>query len=214
MPAFSRTRAKNLLRAALQTNRCVWRALFGPRLQLPAGMFSYPAVGNHCRFSFPKNIVCHRNVRLLQGACTLADPKGKIVLHEGVTICRYTILQSVGGVLTIGAYSLVGDHCNLYAQGNLQIGEGVMIAAGCRIIPSEHTFALPNVPIGAQPCKTSGIAIQDGAWLGTNVVVLDGVTIGAGAVVGAGSVVTKSIPAFAIAIGSPARVHKMRPGHG
>ena len=47
-------------------------------------------------------------------------------------------------------------------------------------------------------------------WIGSYVIILDGVTIGDGAVIGAGSVVTKNIPPYAIAVGNPARVIKYR----
>jgi acetyltransferase-like isoleucine patch superfamily enzyme len=48
--------------------------------------------------------------------------------------------------------------------------------------------------------------LREGCWIGANTVILPGVTIGKNAVVGASSVVTKSIPDYAIAVGNPARV--------
>jgi acetyltransferase-like isoleucine patch superfamily enzyme len=54
------------------------------------------------------------------------------------------------------------------------------------------------------------ILIEDDAWIGFGVIVLDGVHIGSGAVIGAGSVVTRDIPANAIAAGIPAKVIRMR----
>ena len=54
------------------------------------------------------------------------------------------------------------------------------------------------------------IRIGAGCWLGDNVTILEGVEIGDGAVVGAGAVVTKSVPAYAIAVGNPARVVRYR----
>jgi acetyltransferase-like isoleucine patch superfamily enzyme len=52
------------------------------------------------------------------------------------------------------------------------------------------------------------VFIGDDCWIGGNVSILPGVTIGNGCTIGAGSVVTKSIPAFSVAVGSPARVIK------
>jgi acetyltransferase-like isoleucine patch superfamily enzyme len=54
--------------------------------------------------------------------------------------------------------------------------------------------------------KVQPVLIREGAWLGQNVVVCPGVTIGKGAVVGANSVVTTSIPDYCVAVGAPAKV--------
>ncbi|MCB0501084.1 MAG: hypothetical protein KDD32_00210 [Bacteroidetes bacterium] len=50
--------------------------------------------------------------------------------------------------------------------------------------------------------------IKDKAWIGFNVIILKGVTIGEGAVVGAGSVVTKDVPDYTIVVGNPAKLIK------
>ena len=60
------------------------------------------------------------------------------------------------------------------------------------------------------PENDLGVVIEDDVWIGTRAIVLGGVTIGRGAVIGAGAVVTKSIPPYAIAAGSPARVLRYR----
>ena len=69
-----------------------------------------------------------------------------------------------------------------------------------------------NGTIGDKPdvetIKSAPIIIKDKAWLGFNVIIMKGVTIGEGAVIGAGSVVTKDIPDYAIACGNPAKVVK------
>ena len=64
----------------------------------------------------------------------------------------------------------------------------------------------PEFPPLQQPFIESPTKIEDKVWIGANVTVLKGVTIGKNAVIGAGSVVTKSIPENAIAIGAPAKV--------
>lgn len=52
------------------------------------------------------------------------------------------------------------------------------------------------------------VTIGDDCWIGGNVTILPGVTIGKGTTIGSGSVVTKSIPEFSVAVGSPAKVIK------
>lgn len=175
---------------------------------------NYPRIDGLCEFRYPERIVVGRDVKFLRGASVLADPAGRIEIDDESAIARYAVVQAVGGIISIGKDSTIGDFCSLYGQGNLTIGSQVMIAAGVRIIPNAHTFDDPLLPIGKQPCCALGIVIKDGVWIGVNAVILDGVTIGEGAIVGAGSVVTKDIPGYAIVAGVPAKVIKYRPGFG
>jgi len=69
-----------------------------------------------------------------------------------------------------------------------------------------HNFRDSTRLIREQGVTYKGIVIEDDVWIGSKATIVDGVTIGQGAVIGAGSVVTKSIPAYAIAVGVPARV--------
>ena len=55
-----------------------------------------------------------------------------------------------------------------------------------------------------------GIIIEDDCWLGSHVTVTKGVRIGKGSVIGANSVVTKDIPPYSVAVGTPAKVIKKR----
>jgi len=116
-----------------------------------------------------------------------------------------------GGSITIGADTHIHPHCQLSAyKASIRIGCGVQIAPCCAFYPYDHGCA-PGESIVNQPLQTKGdIVIDDDAWLGYGVIVLSGVRIGKGAVIGAGSVVTQDIPDNAIAVGSPARVVKMR----
>ena len=59
--------------------------------------------------------------------------------------------------------------------------------------------------------KSKGdIIIKDDVWIGTNAIILSGVTIGQGAIIAAGAVVTKDVPPYAIAGGNPAQIIKYR----
>ncbi len=173
---------------------------------------NYPRIDALCEFRYPEKILLGRNVKFLRGAVILADPIGRIEINDDSAIARFAVVQAAGGTILIGKDSTIGDFCNLYGQGGLEIGDNVMIAAGVRIVPNQHTFDDPLVSINHQPCRALGIVIKNGVWVGANAVILDGVTIGEGAIVGAGSVVTKDIPSHAIAAGVPAKVIKYRPG--
>jgi acetyltransferase-like isoleucine patch superfamily enzyme len=174
----------------------------------PAGYISVSAKIYGSEIKFGKNIYIDDYVVIYQGL-----EGGAVILEEKVQILRGTIMQTgSGGHISIGTGSCIQPNCQFSAHGGggITIGSGVQIAPKCSFYPYDHSFE-PDELIGRQPLKTKGgIVIGDDALLGVGVIVLDGVRIGKGAVIGAGSIVTKDIPAGAIAIGSPARVIKMR----
>lgn len=100
---------------------------------------------------------------------------------------------------------------------------GSFVACGGRLVvrSSNHHTGYPNMQdwtqrhvIGSR-CQVIGqskgpVEIKSACWIGDSVIILPGVTIGYGAVIGAGSVVTKSVPDFAVAVGNPAKVIKYR----
>ena len=86
------------------------------------------------------------------------------------------------------------------------IEDNVLLADGLRIYPSNHKFADTKKPIALQgDTNTRPVVIKSGSWIGANVIILPGVTIGRNSVVGAGSVVTKNIPDFVVAAGKPGK---------
>lgn len=100
---------------------------------------------------------------------------------------------------------------NTVIRGYFKIGNDVAIAPNCTIIGANHNFQRTDIVIKQQGVSNrGGIIIEDDVWIGANCVVLDGVTIGKGSVIGAGSIVTKSIPPFSIAVGNPCKVIKSR----
>ncbi len=89
----------------------------------------------------------------------------------------------------------------------VEIGEHCMLANGCFVTDGAHRFDDPEKPVPWQGFTSKGpTRIGDNVWCGANVVVTSGVTIGERAVIGANSVVTRDVPAHAIAAGAPARV--------
>jgi acetyltransferase-like isoleucine patch superfamily enzyme len=175
--------------------------------------YIYPSIEPLCDFKFTSRIFVSANVRFLRGAVVISDAIGSIKIGENSVICRYAIVQSCGGQMIIGKSTLIGDYTNLYAQGNLFIGDNVMLASGVRVIPNTHTFDIPFLSVQEQPSVTKGVEIKDGVWIGTNAVILDGVTIGEGAIIGAGSVVNHNVLPYEIVVGVPAKHLRMRPGH-
>lgn len=142
---------------------------------------------NHCELSIGSHSI-------IEGAILFDKDEAKV---------------SVGDRTFIGASTLV-------CADNITIGDDVLISWGCTIVDHDsHSIDFhsrskdvenwltgfknwTNVKVGA-------VHIMDKVWLGFNVIVLKGVTIGEGAVVGAGSVVTKNVKPYTIVAGNPAR---------
>ena len=142
---------------------------------------------------------------------------GRVELGTRVHIYRGTIIEvGHGGSVVVGESSHIQTNCNLKGfVSDLRIGSHVQIAPQCTFSPYEHNFDDLAMPIRDQGLRSKGpIIVEDDAWLGVGVRVLEGVTIGTGSIIGAGSVVTQDIPPFAIAVGVPARVVGYRGGRG
>lgn len=116
-----------------------------------------------------------------------------------------TINNGVGDVL-IGARTRIGMSNVLI--GPVNIGDDVMFAQNIVLSGLNHGYENVNVVPHEQSVTKSPIIIEDEVWLGANVVVVAGVTIGKHSVIAAGAVVTKSIPPYAVAVGNPAKVIK------
>jgi acetyltransferase-like isoleucine patch superfamily enzyme len=103
------------------------------------------------------------------------------------------------------------------ATGNLTIGaareviieDDVLLASNIAILDNLHGYEKPDEPYKYQPLShIAPVLIKRGCWIGNNVVILPGTTIGEMTIIGANSVVTKSIPDRCIAVGAPARISK------
>jgi acetyltransferase-like isoleucine patch superfamily enzyme len=111
--------------------------------------------------------------------------------------------------VSIGSGTSIAGACVISAVRSVTLEENVLLARNVYISDHIHKYSDRDIPVMAQGLdKMEPVLIKRGAWLGQNVVVCPGVTIGVGSVVGANSVVTKSIPDYCLAAGAPARVLK------
>lgn len=92
----------------------------------------------------------------------------------------------------------------------IYIGAGVAITSGVMILCHQRdlTDYRPGMYAMHCPFKEGKVVIEDGAHIGIGSIIMPGVTIGEGAIIGAGSVVTRDIPPYCVAVGSPAKVIK------
>lgn len=111
-------------------------------------------------------------------------------------------------IVAIGDRCLIGRQSSIVGHFGITIGNDVYFGPNVYITDQNHSVDDLDTPIGRQSAGEKPVSIGDGSWLGANVVVLPGVTIGQHVAVGAGAIVTTDLPDYSIAVGNPARVIK------
>lgn len=145
---------------------------------------------------------------------------------------RDALLRQMLG--SIGKYSSIDINFHCECGKHIFIGDKVIINMNCTLFPILIILSSKNVqlytathPINANErfvndwdersgdlffrTKALPITIEDNVWIGGGTIVLPGITIGRNSVIGAGSVVTKSIPTYSVAVGNPCRVIRELP---
>ncbi|MEI6107920.1 MAG: putative colanic acid biosynthesis acetyltransferase [Opitutae bacterium] len=179
---------------------------------------SPPYLGQHCTTPYPKSAVLGRWLWLLVQAtlfrwsprpmhgfrvwllrCFGADIAGPAVIFPTVKII---FPQN----LCLAPHSMVGPHVNLYNLAPIRLEYGANLSQHCHLCAGTHDHSRWAMPLVAKP-----IVIGRNAWLGADVFVGPGVTVGELCVVGARSVVVKDLPPRKICVGSPCHPIKDRP---
>lgn len=158
----------------------------------------------------PQFLRVENDVTILGPSRVYCQPQG-VLIGQNTSIDHNLWLHcGVNGYCHIGSYSYIGCNGVIGAGGGLTIGDYVLIGQAVHFHSENHVFTERDVHIRDQGVAYAPIVVEDDVWIGARVVVLAGVTIGRGAVVGAGAVVTRSLPPYAIAVGVPARVARIR----
>ena len=150
---------------------------------------------------------------VIDDLCCL-DAKGQdnrgIQLGQGVFLGRNAILSCKNGDIVVEDEANIGFNTEIFSASRVRVGRKVLIAAYTYLVGGDHLFDRVDVPVLDQGRTAAGIDIGDHVWLGAHVVVTDGSTVGRDAIIGAGAVVVGTIPEFAIAVGTPAKVVRDR----
>jgi acetyltransferase-like isoleucine patch superfamily enzyme len=176
-------------------------------VRLKSKLFSVLVSGAFAKFG--KRAVLMTPIRL--------SGEERIAIGNGVFIGPASWLQTLpdGGdhavAISIGDGTSIAGSCVISAVRGVVIEEDVLFARNVYISDHIHKYQDFDKPILDQGVdKIAPVLIRRGAWLGQNVVICPGVTIGRGAVVGANSVVNRDVPDYSLAVGAPARVVKHR----
>jgi acetyltransferase-like isoleucine patch superfamily enzyme len=163
-----------------------------PYLRLSPGV----TIGDYCRLD------CLGRAGIFLGPGT--------TLRRGVHIEVTSNLKNLAYGCKIGSRVGLSEGTFVGAKGPVRIGDDTDIGPGCKIIAENHSFDDISRPIREQPLSREGISIGGDCWLGANVVVLDGCSIGSGTVVAAGSVVTHDVEPDVVVAGTPAKTVRSR----
>jgi len=131
-------------------------------------------------------------------------------IGSGVFIGAQTYIQGrFDGNCVIGDHVWIGPQSYFDAR-ELVIQDYVGWGPGAKVLGSVHTGLPIEIPIIKTELKITRVTIETGADIGTNAVILPGVTVGKGSIVGAGAVVTRDVSPFSIVAGVPARFMRWR----
>lgn len=183
----------------------IFVALYRLAIRVQCKCFSLLIAGSFAQFG--RRTVIMLPVRL--------SGEKRIALGDNIYIGTNSWLQTLAdgdntaAALSIGSGTSMSGGCVLSAVRQIIIEDNVLFARNVYIADHSHRYDELGVPVVAQGVtQIEPVVIRSGAWLGQNVVVCPGVTIGRGAVIGANSVVTHDVPDYCIAAGAPARVLK------
>lgn len=164
-----------------------------------------------------KTKIFYRNVRLIRFPIDIRNKK-YIDFGENLTTgigCRietFPQIVTANKLLKFGKNVQLNDYVHITAAHSVEIGNNVLMASKIYISDCTHGSYIGNeddsdpmsLPIDRR-LSVKAVKIEDNVWLGEFVSILPGVTVGQGTIVGANSVVSKSLPPFVIAVGSPAK---------
>ncbi len=193
-------------------------------LQLLRGSLVKPLLGKSKGFFFlGRGVSIYRKSKFFIGKNVFLGSNGYfdcfsingVHLGDYVTIREQAWLQltsdlvNPGDGIFIGDQTYIGPRVVLGGAASLVIGSRCQIGANVSFIAENHLFE-SGQEIFSQGVSRKGINIGNDCWIGNNVVVLDGVNLGAGCVVAAGAVVTKSFENGSVIAGLPAKLMRHR----
>ncbi|MBI2437405.1 MAG: acyltransferase [Lentisphaerae bacterium] len=168
--------------------------------------------GTNVVLRHPHKIEIGDNV-IIDDNCLL-DAKGRdnegIRIGEGVYLGRNSILSCKNGDIILGERVNIGFNCEVFSGSRVVLGADTLVAAYCYFIGGDHAPQDVAASVTQQGARSLGIEIGQRCWFGAGVKLLDGITVGENAIIGAGAVVTRPVPAYAVAMGVPARVVRDR----
>lgn len=200
-----------LLRTGIKVARGYFKRLF---LKEAHGIL---LIGKGVQIYHGKHIRCGKNVKFedfseIHGLCSAGLKFGDYVtISRGVMIRPSSYYGGDYGIgMEIGDHSSIGPYGYIGCSGKITIGKNVMFGPKCSLFAENHIFTDTDRSIKSQGVQQKGIIVEDDCWIGSNVIILDGVTIGKGSVIGAGTLITRDVPAGSILVDKREKMIKER----
>lgn len=153
---------------------------FTPEDYRPYALF-FPALRNWVVSRYV--ISCGKNLRVMHGA-------------------------EISPNIRAGANNALGTRCMI--QSNVTLGDNVIMGPDVKIYSKNHAFDRTDIPVREQGDTHHETTLGNDVWVGANVLIMAGVTVGNHCILAAGAVVAKDVPDYAIVGGNPAKIIRMR----
>lgn len=134
---------------------------------------------------------------------------GKIIFGKNVTFRKgFSLMIDKTGKVIIGNNVFFNNYCSINANEQITIGDGTLFGENVKVYDHNHCYKDVDVPIKEQGFTTAPISIGKHCWIGSNVVILKGVTIGNNCVIGAGCIIYKNVPANTVVVNKQELLYK------
>jgi acetyltransferase-like isoleucine patch superfamily enzyme len=200
----------------LSARRALWAFRGLARLAIFKRQFGLVFVGDRVEIRCHRHLTLGRGVTLDSNVFIDALSLQGVKIGNGVSLGRYTAIRCTGTFAALGVGVEIGDgtsigpYGDLGAAGGIRIGQNTIMGNHVSFLAENHRADDIHQLIKLQGTTRQGITVGDDCWIGSNVMFLDGCSVGSGCIIGAGAVVRGHIPDRAIAVGVPARVVRTR----
>lgn len=178
-----------------------------------------------CASRFKKSACVEKDIKLLSGARCINTGKPSNVRIANHCFIGCIIIAKFGGKVSIGENTYIGGSTSIYCKDRVQIGKNVIIANNSMIMDNNNHPVSPEMRLKMSACDnyitdklwsweyatSAPVIIEDNVWIGRDVRIMKGVTVGRGSIVALGSIVTKDVPPYSVVAGNPAVVVKTLP---
>jgi acetyltransferase-like isoleucine patch superfamily enzyme len=173
-------------------------------------------IGKYTKLRFCYMITLGRTISIGDNVQINALSKNGITIGDNFSILNGSIIECTGVLNNLGEGLKIGNNvgiaqnCFIQVRGEVIIEDNVIFGPNVSIFSENHLYDDNNIPISKQGVSRKGVRIENGVWIGTRAVILDGVVVGKNSIIAAGSVVNKDVLPYSIVGGIPAKLIKMR----